>query len=82
MSVSRAANGSIVLAGACPNEDAEPLLQLLLETPAAPVDWRRCTAAHSAVIQLLLAARPVVQGPPANAALARWVAPAIDAGVQ
>ena len=39
MTVSRRSDGTIVLEGTCPVEDAEPLLQMLLATPAAPVDW-------------------------------------------
>jgi len=78
MTVQRSASGTIVLDGSCPNEDAELLLQLLLETPGARVDWRACRGAHSAVIQVLLVARPLVLGPPADAALSRWVAPLIQ----
>jgi len=77
VSVSLSASGTIVLEGECPNEEAEFLLQLLLSAPGAAVDWRLCTAAHSAVIQVLLAATPAMLGPPAGAALARWVEPLI-----
>jgi hypothetical protein len=73
MSISLSSSGTILVEGACPSEDAEPLLQLLLSTPGAVVDWRHCSAAHSAVVQVLMAARPIMLGPPAGAALARWM---------
>jgi hypothetical protein len=78
MSVSISASGTIVLTGDCMSEEAESLLQLLLSTPGATVDWRLCTSAHSAVIQILIAAAPPLQGPPACSALAQWVAPALS----
>ena len=39
MTVRRSDNGTIVLDGICPVEDAEPLLQLLQATPTAGIDW-------------------------------------------
>ncbi len=56
----------IVLEGACPTEDAEALLRLLSSNRQRVVDWRGCEQAHTAVIQLLLAARPKMIGPPAG----------------
>lgn len=85
MTVRTGGDGSIELLGACPGADAEPLLQLLLAAPGAAVDWRGCRGAHTAVIQVLLAARPKLVGPPADDHLREWVAPLIappaDAGV-
>lgn len=46
-------NGTIRLVGACPVEDAEPLLAALQDDPLRKVDVSAMTAAHSAVIQLL-----------------------------
>jgi hypothetical protein len=69
------ADETIALAGICPSEDAELLLQLLAASPAAPVDWRGCESAHTAVIQVLLAAKPALLGPPGGAFLMEWVAP-------
>ena len=77
MTISRAPGGAIILQGDCSNEEAESLLQLLLAAPGAEVDWRLCTSAHSAVVQVLLAAAPPLRGPPANEGLARWVGPAV-----
>ena len=39
MTVRRSDNGTIVLDGVCPVEDAEPLLQMLQTMPTAEVDW-------------------------------------------
>ncbi|HEX4269408.1 MAG TPA: hypothetical protein VHY36_16085 [Steroidobacteraceae bacterium] len=77
MTVRLAAGGGIELIGACPSGDAEALLQLLLADPGATVDWRECQGAHTAVVQVLMAVRPKLLGPPADARLKDWVAPAI-----
>lgn len=72
MSVSLAADGTIILAGTCPVEDAEPLLQMLLATPGAPVDWTQCRKLHTAVVQVLKAAGVVPVGLCGDSWLARW----------
>jgi len=71
--------GEVALVGACPSEDAEPLLQALLEHPEATVDLRGCDGAHTAVVQVLLAARPPVRGPAAGPFLRQWVEPLLNA---
>lgn len=75
MTVRITPNGSIVLEGICGSEDAEALLQQLLAHPAATVDWRACEAAHTAVVQVLMAARPILVGSPVSAQLQNWVQP-------
>ena len=75
MTVRASPQGWIVLEGACPSEDADVLVQHLLSHPESAVDWRACEAAHSAVIQVLMAARPRLVGPPAGAALRAWIEP-------
>ena len=77
MTVRAGGDGVIELAGTCVSADAEPLLQLLLATPGATVDWRDCRSAHTAVIQVLMAARSELLGPAADPRLESWVAPAI-----
>ncbi|MGB6487521.1 MAG: hypothetical protein WBE91_11605 [Steroidobacteraceae bacterium] len=77
MTVRAGAGGCIELVGDCPSGDAEPLLQLLLADPGATVDWRECRGAHTAVVQVLVAAKAKLRGPPADARLRDWVAPAI-----
>jgi hypothetical protein len=79
MTVRSSAQGAIVLEGACPSEDADVLVQHLLASPEAALDWRACEAAHSAVIQVLMAARPRLVGPPAGEALRAWVEPNLQA---
>lgn len=79
MTVRMAASGVIELTGDC-REDAEPLLRLLLSSPGAAVDWRGCQGAGTAVVQVLMAARPALLGPPADVRLADWVAPALAPG--
>jgi hypothetical protein len=77
MTVRMAASGFVELFGACPSEDAEALLQLLLAAPGATVDWRGCRSAHTAVVQVLMAAKPKLLGPPADERLKAWVAPLV-----
>jgi hypothetical protein len=68
--------GVIVLEGYCPSGDAEHLLQVLLTHPVAYVDWRTCKSAHTAVVQVLLAAKRDILGPPLGTLLAS-IAPAL-----
>lgn len=77
MTIRTSGDSSIELVGTCPSADAEPLLRLLLATPGATVDWRACQSAHTAVVQVLIAAEPKLLGPPADARLEQWVAPLI-----
>ena len=78
MTVELANNGSIRLAGACPPEDAEELLRLLIDRPDRTVDWSACDMAHTAVIQVLLALRPVMVGAPAGNFLRTWIGPLLQ----
>jgi hypothetical protein len=78
MTVRLALDGTIELDGMCPIEDAEKLQQCLLADPQATVDWRSCTAAHTAVIQILLAAEVNVRGPPQSDFLCNQVAPSLN----
>ncbi len=80
MTIRLTEDGVIHLAGACPIEEAEPLLRLLAGHPAAAVDWRMCEQAHSAVIQLLLATKRELIGPPADGFLAKHIAGQLDRG--
>lgn len=72
---------TILLSGACPVDDAETLLQLLLDNPEAEIDWRGCESAHAAVVQVLLTAKRSLHGPPAGAFLDRFIEPALNAQV-
>ena len=77
MTVQMSKDGVILLDGVCPSDDAEKLLQCLSLHPAALIDWRLCESAHTAVVQVLMASRPRLLGPPAGQALRDWVAPAL-----
>ena len=79
MTIKLSADGTIALEGACPIEDAELLQRQLLAHPAAAVDWRSCRAAHTAVVQVLLAAHPRLVGPPASSFLRTHVEPLLSA---
>jgi hypothetical protein len=77
MTVRVEGGGSIVLEGTCPIEDAEPLLHFLTTVPGPTVDWRSCDWAHTAIIQILLASRVPLQGPPRGALLRDVIEPLI-----
>jgi hypothetical protein len=71
--------GAIELTGTCSSDEGEILLQNLLASPNIMVDWRGCEAAHTAVVQVLLATRPKLLGPPASVLLEKWVQPVLAA---
>jgi hypothetical protein len=58
------------LEGPVAADDAEALAQWLLRQPAPAVHLGRCEHLHGAVLQVLLALRPRVTTPPADARLA------------
>lgn len=78
MTVRTTAQGSILLEGSCPIADAEILLQHLTAAPTAVVDLRSCDFAHTAVVQVLMACRPNLLGPPGEHPMWRWVYPLLD----
>ena len=73
MTVRRHENGTITLDGECCGEDAEPLMQMLLETPAARLVWPRCGHLHTAVVQVILAAKPALAGPCGDPWVRQWI---------
>ena len=75
MTIKLSPAGHVELSGACSSEEGEILLQHLLTTPNKMVDWRGCESAHTAVVQVLMAARPKLLGPPAAVLLEKWVQP-------
>jgi hypothetical protein len=78
LSARRDDNGTIVLEGRCPVEDAEPLLQLLEATPQASCDWTQCSHVHTAVLQVLLMARPTLVGPCGDPWVEQWIRPIVS----
>lgn len=58
----RSQDGQIILEGRCRVEDAETLLVALQEQPDAVVRLDMAETIHSAVIQVLLAAKPQLKG--------------------
>ena len=73
--------GVIILAGECPVEDAETLLEHLQARRDGPVDWSGCTALHTAVLQILMAARPKLLGECGDGFVRTWGAIAPRDGV-
>jgi len=77
MSLRLREDGVILLEGSCPVEEAEPLLQLLQASPGAACDWTGCDQLHTAVVQVLLMAGPVMTGPCGDAWIEQWIGPEI-----
>ena len=67
--------GVATLSGVVGVEDAEPLAQWLRDTARPRVRLADCAHLHTAALQALLAARPVVSSVPTDPFLARWIVP-------
>ena len=80
MTVRVTAAGTIEISGHCGVEDAEALQRQLLAAPRPTVEWSTCRSLHSAVIQVLLVAKPGIRGLPSNAFLTMHVAPLLRQG--
>jgi hypothetical protein len=72
VTVRRHENGTIMLEGSCTAEEAEPLLQMLQGGSLPVLDWTSCIHLHTAVLQVVLAARPALIGPCGDPWVARW----------
>jgi hypothetical protein len=72
-------DGAIELSGPCGVEDAEHLQRHLLAAPRSTVEWGACEHLHSAVLQVLLVAKPPMRGVPRSAFLRTYVEPLLDA---
>jgi|HubBroStandDraft_1064217.scaffolds.fasta_scaffold1260897_1 hypothetical protein len=64
--------------GASTVEDVLPLLEYLQAHANAGVDLGPCTHLHTAVLQVLMAARPRIVAMPGEAFLARWLPAALN----
>jgi hypothetical protein len=73
----RLEDGILHIEGICPVEEAETLLERLLDEPGLPVDWSGCRHLHTAVLQVLMAVRPPLRGTPDDAFLRRWIEPVL-----
>jgi hypothetical protein len=75
VTVRRSDDGTLLLEGVCPIEDAEVLLQLLQTGPAVALDWTKCRQMHTAVLQVILASGMIPQGLCGDALVRQWLAP-------
>lgn len=66
---------AITITGDCGVEDAENLMTLLQDHPAAPVDLRAACSVHTALWQVLIVLSPSIVGEPADAFTHRWIMP-------
>ena len=62
----------------CTVEDAETLLQLVLEHNDSMIDASRCTHIHTAAMQVLLAAKPKFRDLPEDEFIRQFLAPYWD----
>lgn len=67
------AENAAVAEGAVNAEDALTLLEFLQSHRNAKVDLGSCGHVHTAVVQLLMAARPEIVALPREAFLSRWL---------
>ncbi|MFE1600479.1 STAS domain-containing protein [Methylobacterium sp. ID0610] len=65
---------AIRLTGSCPIETAEPLLDALRGAAAPRIDVSGLDHAHTAVLQVLIAARPILEGRPVDPVTAACLA--------
>jgi hypothetical protein len=82
MTVVASSGGVVELSGRCGVEDAEALQRELLAAPAATISWDNCLYLHAAVLQVLLAAKPLVQGVPSSPFLEAHIAPLLQTAAQ
>ena len=75
MTVALKPNGVIEISGRCGVEDAEALQRHFLVSPASAIEWGACEHLHTAVLQVLLAAKPRIQGVPSSPFLASHIVP-------
>jgi hypothetical protein len=74
MTVAVRKDGVIELAGRCGVDEAEALQRHLLTAPGSTIEWSACEQLHAAVLQVLLAAKPRIQGVPSSPFLSAHVA--------
>jgi hypothetical protein len=74
LTIRRVDEGILILDGTCSVDDAELLLQMLLATPDAIVDWTQCRQLHTAVLQVIMASGNTPLGPCGDAWVQRWLA--------
>ena len=75
MTVHLAEDGTIELVGRCGVDDAEGLQGYLLAGRKSTVKWSDCEYLHSAVLQVLLIAKPPMRGEPQSPFLRTHVQP-------
>jgi hypothetical protein len=71
----RIARGTVHLEGHCTVEEALDLQAFLVRTRSPRIVLTRCAGLHTALLQVLAAARPGTVAPPADATLARAIVP-------
>ncbi len=66
-----------VLEDVCEIEEAEPLLDWLLQHPKGKLNLKRLSHPHSAVMQLMMAFRPMISIWPQDEEMFTWLEPSL-----
>lgn len=59
-------------------EEADGLMEWLSKTPNGKIDLAQCQHLHAAILQVLMAAKPVVNAWPQNTHLSAWLSTAFN----
>jgi hypothetical protein len=59
-------------------EDAEILLEWLKKTPKSRLDLKQCTHLHAAILQVMMAANPIIAAWPQAEHLRAWLQAALN----
>jgi hypothetical protein len=71
-------NDEILLIDACGAEEALELVDLLSKAERPTINLSRCTYVHAALLQTLLAYKPVISAAPTEPFLQRWIVPLLS----
>jgi len=67
-----------VLEDVCEIEEAEPLLEWLLQHPKGKLNLKKLSHPHSAIMQLMMAFEPTISIWPEDEAMSRWLEPSLQ----
>ncbi len=59
-------------------EEADGLMEWLIKTPKSKIDLTQCQHLHAAILQVLMAAKPVISAWPQDENLQAWLASALN----
>ena len=75
------AQGVVHLKGNCDAGDVEPLLAAVQQDRSVRIDLTEADHLHTAIFQVLLAFKPVVEGSPRDTFVRTWLIPILRSGL-